>query len=174
MDGGELGHFSLLEKIGEDGRPHRLRSQPAFPLSADKNMDGAANDVYCWPMSACQSRAPSAIPILKMLTCNPRTIVLALLLPLAAVPLAAQNQTEQQYITSVNTAINNLVGTLGAPTQPIIIGGNLGGAYGTRVGNMDLSVVLDWVDGLESRRRPARRVQSVDGYVDPPGKCNEV
>jgi len=81
---------------------------------------------------------------------NPRKLTLPVLLAVAAVPLAAQNQTEQQYISSVNTAIANLVATLGAPAQPIIIGGNLVGAYGTKVGNMDLSVVLDWVDGLKA------------------------
>lgn len=81
---------------------------------------------------------------------NLRAIALALILATAAVPLAAQNQTEAQYISSVNTAINNLVATLGTPTQPIIIGGNLVGAYGTKIGNMDLSVVLDWVDGLKA------------------------
>ena len=69
---------------------------------------------------------------------------------MAAAPLASQNQTEQQYISSVNTAINNLVSTLGAPTQPIIFGGNLVAAYGTRIGNEDLSVVLDYVDGLKA------------------------
>ncbi|MGA3043747.1 MAG: hypothetical protein ABSF54_23490, partial [Bryobacteraceae bacterium] len=75
---------------------------------------------------------------------------LPLVLVIAALPLAAQNQTEQQYIASVNTAINGLVGTLGTPTQPIIIGGNLVGAYGTKIGNMDLNTVLDWVDGLKA------------------------
>jgi len=69
---------------------------------------------------------------------------------MAALPLAAQNQTEQQYISSVTTAINRLVGTLGTPTQPIVIGGNLVGAYGTKIANIDLSVVLDWVDGLKA------------------------
>ena len=33
--------------------------------------------------------------------------------------------------------------TLGTPTQPILFGGNLVGAYGTRIANEDLSVVLD-------------------------------
>ncbi|MGC9951572.1 MAG: hypothetical protein ABSF64_34910 [Bryobacteraceae bacterium] len=75
---------------------------------------------------------------------------MSVLLAMAAAPLAAQNLTEQQYITSVNTAMNNLVPTLGTPTQPIIIGGNLVGAYGTKIANMDLSVVLDWVDGLKA------------------------
>src|SRR5580704_11317464 len=79
-----------------------------------------------------------------------RTIYPGVLLAMAAVPLAAQNQTEPQYISSVTTAINSLVGTLGTPTQPIVIGGNLVGAYGTKIGNMDLSVVLDWVDGLKA------------------------
>jgi uncharacterized protein (TIGR03437 family) len=73
-----------------------------------------------------------------------------LLLAIAAVPLAAQNLTEQQYMASVNTAINSLVPTLGTPTQPILFGGNLVGAYGTRIANEDLSVVLDWVDGLKA------------------------
>jgi uncharacterized protein (TIGR03437 family) len=85
-----------------------------------------------------------------MLSNNPRTLALASLLAMAAAPLAAQNQTEQQYISSVNMANNNLVGTLGAPTQPIIIGGNLVGAYGTKIANIDLSVALDWVDGLKA------------------------
>jgi uncharacterized protein (TIGR03437 family) len=85
---------------------------------------------------------------------NPRRLSTILSLPvflgMVAAPLAAQNQNEQQYIASVNTAINNLVATLGNPTQPIIIGGNLVGAYGTKIANMDLSVVLDWVDGLKA------------------------
>ena len=72
------------------------------------------------------------------------------LLVAAVRPLASQNLTEQQYITSVNTAINNLVGTLGTPTQPIVFGGNLTGAYGTRLANIDLNVVLAWVDGLKA------------------------
>jgi len=69
---------------------------------------------------------------------------------MAAAPLASQNQTEQQYIASVNTAIGTLVGTLGTPTHPIVFGGNLVAAYGTRIGNEDLSVVLDYVDGLKA------------------------
>ena len=73
-----------------------------------------------------------------------------LLTAIAAVPLAAQNPTEQQYISSVNTAISNLVATLGNPTQPIIVGGNLVGAYGTKIANMDLTTVLNWVDGLKA------------------------
>ena len=81
---------------------------------------------------------------------NPRRLSIIAVLAIAAWPLAAQNQTEQQYIDSVNTAINTLVSTLGTPTQPIVIGGNLVGAYGTKIGNMDLSVVLDWVDGLKA------------------------
>jgi hypothetical protein len=40
--------------------------------------------------------------------------------------------------------------TLGTPTQPILFGGNLVGAYGTRIANEDLPVVLDWVDGLKA------------------------
>ncbi len=32
-----------------------------------------------------------------------------------------------------------MAGSLGAPTQPIIIDGNLVRAYGTKIGNMDLS-----------------------------------
>jgi uncharacterized protein (TIGR03437 family) len=79
-----------------------------------------------------------------------RTVPLQFLLVMAAVPLAAQNQTEQQYITSVNTAIANLVATLGTPTQPILFGANLVDAYGTRIANEDLSVVLDYVDGLKA------------------------
>jgi hypothetical protein len=79
-----------------------------------------------------------------------KTISLVLCLAIAVTPLAAQNQTEQQYITSVNTAIDSLVATLGTPAQPIIIGGNLVGAYGTKIANMDLSVVLAWVDGLKA------------------------
>jgi uncharacterized protein (TIGR03437 family) len=69
---------------------------------------------------------------------------------MAAAPLAAQNQTEPQYIASVNTAINNLAATLGAPNQPIVFGGNLVAAYGTLIANEDLSVVLDYVDGLKA------------------------
>jgi hypothetical protein len=71
-----------------------------------------------------------------------------LLLALTVVPLTAPNLTEQQCMSSVNTAINSLVPTLGTPTQPILFGGNLVGAYNTRIANEDLSVVLDWVDGL--------------------------
>jgi len=68
----------------------------------------------------------------------------------ALVPLAAQNQTEQQYMASVNSAIDSLVPTLGTPTQRIIFGGNLVGAYGTRIANENLAVVLAWVDGLKA------------------------
>ena len=83
---------------------------------------------------------------------NPRRLSGAFpaLLALAALPLAAQNQTEQQYMASVNTAINSTVATLGTPTQPVLFGGNLVAAYGTRVANEDLSVLLDWVDGLKA------------------------
>src|SRR5579871_1233921 len=75
---------------------------------------------------------------------------IAALVLTAAAPLAAQNQTEQQYISSVTTAINNLTSTLGAPTHRIVFGGNLVGAYGTRIANEDLTTVLAWVDGLKA------------------------
>jgi hypothetical protein len=79
-----------------------------------------------------------------------KTVYLPGLPVIAVTPLAAQNRTEQQYIASVNTAIDSLIATLGTPTQPIIIGGNLVGAYGTKIADIDLSVVLDWVDGLKA------------------------
>jgi uncharacterized protein (TIGR03437 family) len=65
-------------------------------------------------------------------------------------PLIAQQPTEQQFIASVNTAIGNLVATLGTPTHPIVFGGQVVAAYGTRLYNEDLSVILDYIDGLKA------------------------
>src|ERR1039458_2390555 len=99
--------WSLAISVGQVVR------QPTLTLPAHEKIGPCVTYSYCWLMSACESCTPSGIPVSMMSYSNPRRLPkvfsLPLVLVMAAAPLASQNQTEQQYISSVNTAINNLV-----------------------------------------------------------------
>ena len=64
--------------------------------------------------------------------------------------------------------------TLGTPTQRIIFGGNLVGAYGTRIGNENLAVVLAWVDGLKAAGVQRVEINPSISTLSHPGKCNQL
>ena len=65
-------------------------------------------------------------------------------------PLAAQTLTESQFIGSVDSAIAALTASLGAPSHPIVISGNLVYADGRVVARAPLAVLLKYVDGLKA------------------------
>jgi len=88
-----------------------------------------------------------SIYLITMLQTKPLSVILLLL---AAQQLASQTPTEPQFIDSVNTAINGLVATLGTPTHRITFGANVVPAYGTKLYNEDLNVILDYIDGLKA------------------------
>jgi uncharacterized protein (TIGR03437 family) len=73
-------------------------------------------------------------------------------------PLASQQQTEAQFIASVNSAIQPLLSL--TPAKPIMMGSNLILAQGTIIGSVDQKYLLDYVDGLK-----AAGVQRID--IDP-------
>src|SRR5579871_3893799 len=83
-------------------------------------------------------------------------------------PLASQSPSDQPFIDSVNSALSTFVNTLPSTRSPIIFGGNLVAAYGTRLPNEDLQTVLDYVDGLKAAG--AQRIEfnpGVDSMFNP-------
>jgi len=90
-----------------------------------------------------------------------KTIPFVVALVVGVPPLASQQQTEAQFIASVNSAIQPLLSL--APAKPIIMSANLVFANGTFIGPMDQQYLLDFVDGLK-----AAGVQRIDfnpGYT---------
>ena len=91
-----------------------------------------------------------------------KTIPFVLALVVGVRPLASQQQTTQQFIASVNSALQPLLSLAPGPT-PIIMAANLEFAQGSFISGIDTSVLLDYVDGLK-----AVGVQRIDinpGYL---------
>jgi uncharacterized protein (TIGR03437 family) len=76
-------------------------------------------------------------------------------------PLASQQQTEQQFIASVNTAIQPLLSE--TPGKPIVMSATLEFAQSSFISSFEIPALLDYVDGLK-----AAGVQRIDinpGYL---------
>jgi hypothetical protein len=67
-----------------------------------------------------------------------------------ALPAIAQTPTETQFIASVNAAIASLTASLGPPSRPILMSGNLEYANGKVIAGASLNLLLDYVDGLKA------------------------
>jgi uncharacterized protein (TIGR03437 family) len=72
------------------------------------------------------------------------------LLSAAAVDVAATATTEQQFISSLNTAIATESASLGPATHPLVFSGNLVYANGAVIAGVPQAVLLDYVDGLKA------------------------
>lgn len=72
-------------------------------------------------------------------------MVLALLWSVRLLPA---QQTESQFIASVNSAIQPLLAV--APGKPIIMGANLEYAHGLAIPTTDLASLLGYADGLKA------------------------
>jgi uncharacterized protein (TIGR03437 family) len=80
---------------------------------------------------------------------------------LSGVPRLPAQQTEAQFIASVNSAIQPLLGT--APGKPIIMGANLEYAHGLAIPTTDLASLLGYADGLKAAG--AQRIEFNPGYL---------
>jgi len=97
-----------------------------------------------------------------------KTIPLVAALVFGVRPLASQQQTclltpctETQFIASVNSAIEPLLGE--TPGKPIVISANLEYAGGYFIPSKDISVLLDYVDGLKAAG--VQRIELNPGYL---------
>jgi uncharacterized protein (TIGR03437 family) len=89
-----------------------------------------------------------------------KAILLVVVLGVGMRPLAAQ-QTEAQFIASVNSAIQPLLAL--APGKPIIMGGQHEFAHGLAIPNIDLESLLQYADGLKAAG--AQRIEFNPGYL---------
>ena len=91
-----------------------------------------------------------------------KTIPFVVALVVGVRPLTSQSLTEPAFIDQVNSAIQPLLSLAPGPT-PIIMGANLEYAHGLAIPKVDISFLLEYVDGLKAAG--AQRIEFNPEYL---------